>query len=87
MGLFSNLFGKNYSLQPSNAVEVDISGGDHEFDDPRTLYIGGEGDVKVDMADGGTVTFVALNTGQFLPCAVKKVYQTDTTATNLIAIR
>jgi len=50
------------------------------------LYIGGAGDLKVDMADSGTVTFSALPAGIFLPIIVKRVYSTGTTATNIIAL-
>lgn len=52
---------------------------------PRALYIGVSGDVKVDMVDGGTVTFVAASVGEH-PWQVLRVYDTGTTATNIIAI-
>jgi hypothetical protein len=50
------------------------------------IYIGGAGDLKVDMADSGTVTFSGLPAGVFLPIIVKRVYSTGTTATNIIAL-
>jgi hypothetical protein len=52
----------------------------------RGLYIGGAGDVKVDMALGNTVTFVGLLAGSILPVQVKRVYSTDTTATSIVAL-
>jgi hypothetical protein len=53
----------------------------------RALYIGGAGDVKVDMAERGTaVLFTALLAGTILPVQVTKVYSTDTDATNIIAL-
>ena len=50
------------------------------------IYIGGAGDLKVDMADSGTVTFSSVPAGVFLPIIVKRIYSTGTTATNIIAL-
>ena len=52
----------------------------------RGLYIGGAGDVKIDTAAGTTVTFVGALAGTVLPVQVARVYSTDTTATNIIAL-
>ena len=52
----------------------------------RGLYIGGDGDLKVDMALGSTVTFSGLLAGTILPVQVVRVYSTDTTATNVLAL-
>ena len=52
----------------------------------RGVYVGGTGDVKVDMADRGTVTFVGVAAGTLLPLQVTRVYATGTTATNLVAV-
>lgn len=52
----------------------------------RGLYIGGAGNIKVDMALGSTVTFVGLLAGSFIPIQVKRVYSTDTTATDIVAL-
>ena len=52
----------------------------------RAVYIGGAGNVKVDMADGSTVTFEAVPVGTFMPIQVRKVYATGTTATNIHAL-
>jgi hypothetical protein len=53
---------------------------------PASLFIGGTGDVKVDMLDGGTVTFINIPDGTFLPILVKRVYSTGTDATDIIAL-
>lgn len=50
------------------------------------IYVGGTGAIKVDMANGDTVTFAAVAVGIF-PIAVKKVYATGTAATNLIGLK
>lgn len=53
----------------------------------RGLYVGGAGNIKVDMAMGGTaVTFVGVLAGSILPIQVVKVYSTDTTATSIVAL-
>ena len=52
---------------------------------PVGLYIGGGGDVAVEMVGGGTVTFVAV-AGAVLPIQPRKVLATGTTATGIIAL-
>jgi hypothetical protein len=52
----------------------------------RALYIGADGNVKVDMAVDGTVTFVGLKGGTVLPIQVVRVYATGTTSTNIVAL-
>ena len=49
------------------------------------LYIGTEGDLKVDTIAGSTVTFTKVATG-FFPVQVKKVYATGTDAAKIIAL-
>ena len=51
----------------------------------RRLYVGGTGDVKVDMLDGSTVTFSSVPVGE-LNISVARVYATGTTAANIVAI-
>lgn len=50
----------------------------------RYIYVGGAGDVKVDMGRSGTVTLKAVPVGTMLHMAAKRVYNTGTTATFLI---
>lgn len=51
----------------------------------RSLYVGGAGDIQVEMALGSVVTFSAVPVG-VLPIQVVKVYSTSTTATNIVAL-
>jgi hypothetical protein len=53
----------------------------------RALLVGSTGTVKVDMADGTTVTFTVPATacGFIQGIAIKKVYATGTTATGIVA--
>lgn len=53
----------------------------------RALYIGGAGNITVDMADGGSsVLFVGIQGGTLLPIQVTRVYATGTSATNIVAL-
>lgn len=55
------------------------------LEQPAFLYIGGNGNVKVDTVGGDTVTFTGVVAGTTLPVIVVRVYSTDTTATNMVA--
>jgi len=53
----------------------------------RSLYVGGAGNVSVDLAESGTaVVFVGVPAGTFLPIRAKRVRSTGTTATNIVAL-
>lgn len=53
----------------------------------RAIYVGGAGNIKVDMADGSTaITFFSVPAGMILPIQVTRVYSADTTATNMVAL-
>ncbi len=52
----------------------------------RAIYVGSGGDLKVDMAKSGTVTFVGVPTGTVLPIRAERVYATGTTATSIVAL-
>lgn len=52
----------------------------------QAIYVGGAGDLHVTMSDGSEVTFVGIDTGETLPLRVRRVYATDTTATDIVAL-
>lgn len=52
----------------------------------KGLYIGVTGDVKITLSSGNVVTFTALASGTIHPIAVKRVWATGTTATNILAV-
>ena len=55
--------------------------------DVRGLYVGGAGDVAVILVgDSAAVTFSAVPVGTILPVCAKKVMETNTTATLIIAL-
>lgn len=67
------------------AVAIDYSGGDQPLSGaPRGLHIDSAGALKVDMADGTTVTFASLLEGAFYPYAVTKIYQTGSDAAGFV---
>lgn len=49
------------------------------------LYVGTPGSLKVDTADGSTLTFVSAS--GFIPGLVRRVYVTGTSATDIIALK
>lgn len=71
-----------------NAEVVDISSTDHQFASPAaSLYVGGTGNVVVDMGgDGSSITFLAVPAGTVLPIFVHLV-KTGSTATNILGLR
>lgn len=53
----------------------------------RALYIGGAGNVYVDMVgDGENIGFIGATAGSILPISVSRVYSTNTTATSIVAL-
>lgn len=58
------------------------------LEQPATLFVGGAGNVKVLPAgsDAAAVTFTGVAAGSILPIVVVRVYNTDTTATNIVAM-
>ena len=50
------------------------------------LYIGTGGNIKVDTVSGDTVTFKNVADGSVLAVQVKKVYNTGTSAEDIIAL-
>lgn len=56
------------------------------IENTRALYIGGNGNLKVTMVEGGDVTFVGLSAGMILPVQVVKCWLTGSTVSNVIAL-
>ena len=56
------------------------------LENTRALFIGGFGNLKVTMVEGGDVTFVGLTAGTILPIQVTKCWSTGSTVTNVIAL-
>mgnify|MGYP003631664039 FL=1 len=54
--------------------------------DGAVLYIGTAGNLRVTTVAGDDVTFIGINTGAFFPVQVVKVWLTNTTASQIIAL-
>ena len=52
----------------------------------RGIYVGGAGNVAAVMLDGTVVTFVDVPAGTILPIRCKRINNTNTTATSMVAI-
>jgi len=52
----------------------------------RSVYVGVDGDLTVDLVGGDTVTFKNVVGGTFFEIRVKRVYATGTTATDLVCV-
>lgn len=52
----------------------------------RAVFVGGEGDLRVQMLAGGVVTLAAIPAGAMLPLRVRQVFATGTTATALVGL-
>lgn len=50
------------------------------------LYVGNGGSLKVTMSGGSEITFFNVQDGTFLPISVSRVWNTETTATNIVAL-
>ena len=54
---------------------------------PRSIYVGGAGDVKMNGLNGGSaVTFKNVPAGSLIPFRPNRIYATGTTATLMLAI-
>ena len=52
----------------------------------RAIWVGVEGNVRVKMYGGDTVTFIGVGAGSLIPISVQCVLSTGTTATDLLII-
>lgn len=74
-------------VTPSNTVDIPYVGGDGTTPSwPCVLYIGGAGNIRVLTAGGDDVVFIGVLAGTFLPIQVVRVFSTNTTATNIVAL-
>ena len=53
---------------------------------PRAIYVGGTGDVSLEMQGGQIVTFTNVQGGTVLAVRALRVRQTGTTATGIVAL-
>lgn len=79
--------GSKYKAAPASAgAAIDLSATDVSLTQvSRAVYVGGAGDVKVDMPSATAVTFKNMQLG-WHPIRVSKIYKTGTTATDLVVV-
>ena len=66
------------SVSPSDSADlINVS---------RAIYVGGAGDLAVELASGASVTLAAVPAGATLPLRAQKVYATGTTAGAIVAL-
>jgi len=81
-----NLHTERLDSPGSSAIAITPSNSTSLAAVSRAIYIGGAGNLTVEMAGGQTpITFVGVSAGCLLPIRVNKVL-TSTTATNLVAL-
>jgi len=66
-------------VQPSDTQKLPFT--------PHSIYIGGDGDLAVEMPDGSTATHKSVPAGRDLPLRASKILATGTTATDLVIWR
>jgi hypothetical protein len=70
------------------AVAIDIDSGNHTSLTHNALYVGTGGNVKVNMGTSGTgITFSNVASGQILPIQITQVWQSGTTAEDMVALK
>ena len=52
----------------------------------RAIYVGGDGDIRLTLQDGSEITFSAAVAGTVLPLRASRIWQSGTSATNLVAL-
>ncbi len=74
-------------VTPSDTATIpSISSQDGKGNNGCVLYVGVAGDVKVTTAGGDDVVFTGILAGSFIPVQVLKVFDTGTSATNIVAL-
>ena len=74
--------------ESATAVTAVHGGSDQTLDDSHTaLYVGVGGNVVLTMQSGSDATFTNLASGQILPVKFSAIKATNTTATNMLALK
>ena len=74
--------------ESATTVTAVHSGSDQTLDDSHTaLYVGTGGNVVLTLQSGSDATFTNLASGQILPVKFSAIKATNTTATNMLALK
>lgn len=75
------------AVVPSDTVNIpSVSSQDGRGNNGCVLYVGAGGNLRVLTAGGDDVTFTGIQNGEFLPVNVVKVFSTNTTASDILAL-
>ena len=69
-----------------DGAAVAPSDGDDLLVSSRALYIGGDGDLAVELVSGNSVTLAGVKGGTLIPIRATKVLSSGTTATGIVAL-
>jgi hypothetical protein len=73
------------AVTPSNTANIPVVTGGTS-NNGCVLYVGGAGNLRVTTVGGNDVVFAGVAAGSFIPVQVVKVWATNTTATNILAL-
>ena len=79
-------YGSDSQGPATHAADVAPSDGSDISHVTRAIYVGGAGDLRVTLKGGGDVTFRNLGSGVLLPVRATRVWQSGTTAGDLVAL-
>jgi hypothetical protein len=75
------------SITPDDSNDITLGGTAIDgLDNGVCPYVGTTGDVKVTMVGGQVVTFTNVQGGTFMPIQIKKLWSSDTTASDFVAL-
>ena len=76
--------GRALAVTKSDTVDIpDVSGGENNG---CVLYVGTGGTLRIITVGGDDVTLTNVPNGTFIPIQVLRVFNTTTTATNILAL-
>lgn len=75
-------------VTPNDNADLTLSGGAivEGSNNGACLYIGTGGDLQVTMLGGQVVVFTNVPNGTFMPIQVRKVWATNTTASDILTL-
>jgi hypothetical protein len=75
-------------VTPNDNADLTLSGGTitEGSNNGACLFVGTGGDIQVTMIGGQTVIFANIPDGTFLPIQVRRVWASNTNATDILAL-
>lgn len=81
-----NKHSRSLTSPPENAAAIVADDEGALSHATRALYVGGQGDLRVQMLGGGNVVLSNLPAGSLMPLRVTQVFATGTTATGIVGL-